>query len=125
MEGMLFYDLIIRAHIRNHKSSLKRYLYSLHPLSGSRPGQDTAIKNNKVKAIVAFEPGSSFVFPKEFPAPMPGAFDTLKGESVPMEQFMAPTKIPILIIYGDNIPYKSVAIPAQDSWQWLVNGVTW
>mgnify|MGYP000283177659 CR=1 FL=1 len=56
---------------------------------------------------------------------MPGAFDTLKGESVPMEQFMAPTKIPILIIYGDNIPYKSVAIPAQDSWQWLVNGVTW
>lgn len=48
---------------------------------------------------------------------MPGAFDTLKGESVPMEQFMAPTKIPILIIYGDNIPYKSVAIPAQDSWR--------
>mgnify|MGYP001027474603 FL=1 len=48
---------------------------------------------------------------------MPGAFDTLKGESVPMEQFMAPTKIPILIIYGDNIPYKSVAIPAQDRWR--------
>ncbi|ERA37236.1 hypothetical protein H001_00859 [Escherichia coli UMEA 3955-1] len=59
-----------------------------------------------------------FVFPeKELPAPMPSAFDTLKGEPVPMEQFMALTKIPILIIYGDNIPDKPVAMPAQDSWR--------
>lgn len=43
--------------------------------------------------------------------------DTLKGEPVPMEQFMALTKIPILIIYGDNIPDKPVAMPAQDSWR--------
>ncbi len=65
----------------------------------------TEMKNNKVKVIVAFEPGSSFVFPeKELPASKPGAFNTLKGEPVPMEQFMALTKIPILIIYGDNIP---------------------
>jgi len=76
------------------------------------------MKNDKVKAIVAFEPGSSFVFPeKELPAPMPSTFDTLKGEPVPMEQFMALTKIPILIIYGDNIPDKPVAMPAQDSWR--------
>lgn len=82
------------------------------------PGWYTAMKNNKVKAIVAFEPGSGFVFPeKELPAPMPSAFDTLKGEPVPMEQFMALTKIPILIIYGDNIPDKPVAMPAQDSWR--------
>ncbi|PLK97889.1 alpha/beta hydrolase [Klebsiella pneumoniae] len=85
---------------------------------GGGPGWYTAMKNNKVKAIVAFEPGSSFVFPeKELPAPMPSAFDTLKGEPVPMEQFMALTKIPILIIYGDNIPDKPVAMPAQDSWR--------
>jgi len=63
---------------------------------GGGPGWYTAMKNNKVKAIVAFEPGSGFVFPeKELPAPMPSAFDTLKGEPVPMEQFMALTKIPI------------------------------
>lgn len=81
---------------------------------GGGPGWYTAMKNNKVKAIVAFEPGSGFVFPeKELPAPMPSAFDTLKGEPVPMEQFMALTKIPILIIYGDNIPDKPVAMPAQ------------
>ena len=87
-------------------------------LSHGGPGWYTAMKNDKVKAIVAFEPGSSFVFPeKELPAPMPSAFDTLKGEPVPMEQFMALTKIPILIIYGDNIPDKPVAMPAQDSWR--------
>ena len=85
---------------------------------GGGPGWYTAMKNNQVKAIVAFEPGSGFVFPeKELPAPMPSAFDTLKGEPVPMEQFMALTKIPILIIYGDNIPDKPVAMPAQDSWR--------
>jgi len=85
---------------------------------GGGPGWYTAMKNDKVKAIVAFEPGSGFVFPeKELPAPMPSTFDTLKGEPVPMEQFMALTKIPILIIYGDNIPDKPVAMPAQDSWR--------
>lgn len=85
---------------------------------GGGPGLYTAIKNNKVKAIVAFEPGSGFVFPEnELPAPMPSAFDTLKGEPVPIDDFMALTKIPIIIFYGDNIPDKPVIMPAQDSWR--------
>jgi len=85
---------------------------------GGGPGWYTAMKNPKVKAIVAFEPGSGFVFPEsELPAPMPSAFDTLKGEPVNRTQFAALTKIPILIFYGDNIPDKPVAMPAQDSWR--------
>ncbi|WP_272660714.1 alpha/beta hydrolase [Providencia sp. PROV150] len=85
---------------------------------GGGPGWYTAIKNNKVKAIVAFEPGSGFVFPEnELPAPMPSAFDTLKGEPVPIDDFMALTKIPIIIFYGDNIPDKPITMPAQDSWR--------
>ncbi|MBQ0369669.1 alpha/beta fold hydrolase [Providencia rettgeri] len=85
---------------------------------GGGPGWYTAIKNNKVKAIVAFEPGSGFVFPEnELPAPMPSAFDTLKGEPVPIDDFIALTKIPIIIFYGDNIPDKPVTMPAQDSWR--------
>ncbi|HFE3213385.1 TPA: alpha/beta fold hydrolase [Klebsiella quasipneumoniae subsp. similipneumoniae] len=85
---------------------------------GGGPGWYTAMKNNKVKAIVAFEPGSGFVFPENrMPAPMPSAFDTLKGEAVPMSRFMALTRIPVLIVYGDNIPDKPVAMPAQDSWR--------
>lgn len=85
---------------------------------GGGPGWLTAIKNAKVKAIVAFEPGSGFLFPQnEMPAPMPSAFDTLKGEPVTAAQFSALTKIPVLIIYGDNIPDKPVKLPAQDSWR--------
>lgn len=85
---------------------------------GGGPGWLTAIKNAKVKAIVAFEPGSSFVFPEgELPAPIPSAFDTVQGTAVPAAQFAALTKIPILILYGDNIPAQPVALPAQDSWR--------
>jgi len=85
---------------------------------GGGPGWLTAIKNNKVKAIVAFEPGSSFVFAQgEVPAPISSAFDTVQGAAVPMDQFMALTRIPILILYGDNIPEQAVDLPAQDSWR--------
>nr|WP_256351819.1 alpha/beta fold hydrolase [Aeromonas sp. sia0103] len=85
---------------------------------GGGPGWHTAIKSNKVKAIVAFEPGSGFLFPEQaLPAPMPSAFDTLKGEPVAMAQFMSLTKIPVLILYGDNIPSQPTAMPAQDSWR--------
>lgn len=85
---------------------------------GGGPGWLTAVKNPKVKAIVAFEPGSSFVFPEgEVPPPIPSAFDTVAGASVPAAQFMALTKIPILILYGDNIPDRPVEMPAQDSWR--------
>jgi hypothetical protein len=85
---------------------------------GGGPGWLTATKNDKVKAIVAFEPGSSFVFADgEVPAPIPSAFDTVQGAAVPMEQFMALTRIPILILYGDNIPEQAVDLPAQDSWR--------
>lgn len=85
---------------------------------GGGPGWYTAIKNSKVRAIVAFEPGSGFVFPEnELPAPMPSAFDTLKGEPISLDKFMALTRMPILIIYGDNIPDKPSAMPAQDSWR--------
>lgn len=85
---------------------------------GGGPGWLTAIKNGNVKAIVAFEPGSSFVFPeKEVPAPIQSAFDTVQGSAVPMSQFTALTRIPILVLYGDNIPAQSVDLPAQDSWR--------
>lgn len=85
---------------------------------GGGPGWYTAMRSDKVKAIVAFEPGSSFVFPEQaLPAPMPSAFDTLKGDPVPQASFLALTRIPILILYGDNIPAKPTAMPAQDSWR--------
>jgi hypothetical protein len=85
---------------------------------GGGPGWLTAIKNDKVKGIIAFEPGSSFVFPTgESPPPIPSAFDTVQAAEVPMSQFLALTRIPILILYGDNIPKQATDMPAQDSWR--------
>jgi pimeloyl-ACP methyl ester carboxylesterase len=85
---------------------------------GGGPGWLTAIKSRNVRAIVAFEPGSSFVFPEgEVPAPIPSAFDTLKAHVVSKAQFESPTRIPIVILYGDNIPAKPIRLPAQDSWR--------
>ncbi|UQI33970.1 alpha/beta fold hydrolase [Pseudomonas bijieensis] len=85
---------------------------------GGGPGWLAAIKSPSVRAIVAFEPGSGFVFPEgEVPAPIPSAFDTLSGQAVSQEQFKALTRIPIIIFYGDNIPDQPVRLPAQDSWR--------
>jgi hypothetical protein len=88
-----------------------------HSQSGG-PGWLTAIKSPNVKAVVAFEPGSGFVFPDgELPKPVPTSFDTLEGTPVPMSDFMALTKLPIIIFYGDNIPSKPTEMPTQDAWR--------
>lgn len=85
---------------------------------GGGSGWLAAIKSPNARAIVAFEPGSSFVFPEgEVPAPIASAFDTLSGLAVSAEQFKALTQIPIVIFYGDNIPDQPVRLPAQDSWR--------
>jgi len=85
---------------------------------GGGPGWLTAMKNPRVKSIVSFEPGSGFVFPEgEVPPPIRNAYDTVAAEAVPMDQFIALTKIPIVIYYGDNIPSEPTNMPAQDSWR--------
>lgn len=85
---------------------------------GGGPGWLTAIKSRNVRAIVAFEPGSSFVFPVgEAPAPIPSAFETVSAQVVSKAQFRALTRIPIVIFYGDHIPAKPTRLPAQESWR--------
>lgn len=82
------------------------------------PGWMTAIKSKNVRAVVAFESGSSFVFAKgDAPPPIPSAFDTVSPTEVSTEEFNALTRIPILVLYGDNIPETPVRLPAQDSWR--------
>jgi pimeloyl-ACP methyl ester carboxylesterase len=85
---------------------------------GGGLGWLTATKNSEVKAIVSFEPGSGFVFPEgELPAPIENSSAALPGVVVPLPKFIALTKIPVLIIYGDNIPARPTDMPAQDSWR--------
>jgi pimeloyl-ACP methyl ester carboxylesterase len=88
-----------------------------HSHSGGM-GWLTAIKNQNIKAIVSYEPGSGFVFPEgEVPAPMPSSGGTLVATGVSMEDFMKLTRIPIVIYYGDFIPEEPVANPGQDGWR--------
>jgi pimeloyl-ACP methyl ester carboxylesterase len=85
---------------------------------GGGPGWLTAIKNPNVKAIVAFEPGSGFVFPAgELPAAMPSAAGTLSPEAVPLTDFRKLTRVPIAIYYGDNFPVEPTTERGQDNWR--------
>ncbi len=88
-----------------------------HSHSGGM-GWLTAIKNQKVNAIVCYEPGSGFLFPEgEVPAAMPSAGGTLEAIGVPMTEFQKLTKIPIIIYYGDFIPKEPTSNPGQDGWR--------
>jgi hypothetical protein len=88
-----------------------------HSQSGG-PGWLTAIRNANIRTIISFEPGSSFVFPEgEAPSPMPSSAGPLEALSVPLDDFLNLTRIPIVVYYGDNIPHEPTAIPGRDSWR--------
>lgn len=85
---------------------------------GGGPGWLTAIRNPNVKAIVAFEPGSGFIFPDgELPPVMSSAAGTLSPEMASREDFQKLTRIPIVIYYGDNFPIEPTAERGQDNWR--------
>jgi len=87
---------------------------------GGGPGWMTAMKNKNVKAVVAYEPYSGFVFPEgELPAPIKssGLFGELKGVTTPLSEFTRLTKIPIVIYYGDNIAKEPTDVWNKDHWR--------
>ena len=85
---------------------------------GGGPGWWTAIKTDGVRGIVAYEPGSGFVFPEgEVPDPMSSGTGELVATAVELEQFRKLTRIPIVIYYGDNIPTRPSDNPGQDNWR--------
>lgn len=88
-----------------------------HSHSGGM-GWLTALKNKKIKAIVAYEPGSNFVFPEdEVPEPISYVGGILNARSISMSEFNRLTQIPIIIYYGDFIPDQPVQNPGQEQWR--------
>ena len=65
-------------------------------------------RSPNVKGIVAYEPG--FVFPRtEMPAPIPLYKGTqVAGTAVTAQEFANLVKIPLQVVYGDNIPPSPV-----------------
>ena len=87
---------------------------------GGGPGWHTAIKSDKVRAIVSYEPGSGFVFPEgETPEPLQtiSPFGALGATSIPLVDFEKLTRFPIIIYYGDYIPDDPSDNWAMDSWR--------
>jgi hypothetical protein len=83
-----------------------------HSASG-RLGWLTAIESSNVKAIVCYETGS-YVFPEgEVPPPAP------PHESIPVSlaDFQKLTRIPIQLVFGDNIPTEPTTPPNLDQWR--------
>lgn len=88
-----------------------------HSHSGGQ-GWLTALKNDNIKAIASYEPGSNFVFPEgEVPEPMPYLGGELSARGVPMAEFKRLTEIPIIIYYGDYIPEEPVQNPGKEQWR--------
>lgn len=88
-----------------------------HSHSGGM-GWLTAIKNQQIKAIISYEPGSGFVFPEGMvPPAIESSAGPLTATAVPKEEFLQLTKIPIIIYYGDNIPANPDPNPGIDGWR--------
>ncbi|HYK05321.1 MAG TPA: alpha/beta fold hydrolase [Thermoanaerobaculia bacterium] len=87
-----------------------------HSQSGAL-GWRTAAKSPNVRAIVSYEPGGDFIFPEGEAPSVPFGGRSFKPPEVPMSDFMALTKIPIVIYYGDNIPPQPHTNPGQDQWR--------
>ena len=86
---------------------------------GGTIGWRTAIRTDKVKAIIAYEPGGTpFVFPEtEMPQITEARFKALSASAmgVPMSDFLKLTKIPIVLYYGDYINLDSENI-GENKW---------
>ena len=74
-------------------------------------------KTHNVKAVVALEGGGYFSFPTDEPHPKTDAEEGLEYIMVSPDTFKAFTQMPMLLIYGDNIPTKHHNIYELDVWR--------
>ncbi|MDM0045871.1 alpha/beta fold hydrolase [Variovorax dokdonensis] len=81
-------------------------------------GWTVAMMNPQVRGVVAYEPGSGFVFPSgEAPPAMPSAAGPLEAVEVAKAEFDKLTRVPIVVFYGDNIPAQPSPNPGEDNWR--------
>lgn len=87
---------------------------------GAGAGWCAAMKNDNVRGIIALEPGVGFLFPDDdVPDPLisTSPFGALKAEGVDPRDFHKLTEIPILMIFGDNIPDDMTRWGGEDNWR--------
>ena len=74
-----------------------------------------ARKSENVKAIVSYEVGG-VTFPEGEAPTSPGG-SARAPVTIPLTEFMKLTRIPIQMVYGDNIPTSPSPVPLQDTWR--------
>lgn len=85
---------------------------------GGRPGWDIAIASDKVKAVIAIEPGGGFPFPEgEVPDEIPTLYAPVRNQALSKEDFAKLIDQPIVFYFGDYIPDKPSELPATDYWR--------
>lgn len=88
---------------------------------GGTVGWRVPYRTENVKAIVALEPGGTpFLFPEnEMPEPEHATFAPLSAtaQGIPADDFDKLAKIPMLLIYGDNIADQPTAEVGTDKWR--------
>ncbi|MBS5582479.1 MAG: alpha/beta fold hydrolase [Megasphaera sp.] len=88
---------------------------------GGTVGWRTPFLTNRVKAIVAFEPGGSpFIFPEgEVPESVTTIYDSVKAQAIgiSLDKFLMLTKIPIILYYGDHIADGPTDEIGPDKWR--------
>lgn len=77
----------------------------------------TIPKTKNIKALIGLEGGGFFSFPTDEPSPQTDAEEGIEHIRVQPDTFETFTKIPILLIYGDNIPTEHSSIPELDIWR--------
>lgn len=81
-------------------------------------GRETVNKNDDIRAVASYEPGSKLVFPEgQVPDPNSSSGGSLEAVGIPMSGFRKLTRIPIVIYDGDYIPEEPVENPGQDQWR--------
>lgn len=77
----------------------------------------TIPKTTNIKAVVALEGGGYFSFPTDEPRPDVDADEGLEYIMVSPDTFKNFTRVPMLLVYGDNIPAEHSDIVELDVWR--------
>lgn len=86
---------------------------------GGGAGWLTALRTDKLRAIVAFEPGGSpRLFPEgAVPETIQTSYGPIAGTAVSEDEFAKLTKMPIIIFYGDHIAVEPTKNYGADQWR--------
>ena len=91
-----------------------------HSRSGAYGWATAMAQPDRVKAVVAYEPGG-YVFPEgEKQEDIPGGklhVGAMNAPAVPLEEFRKLTRMPILIVFGDNIATAPSNVYNSEVWR--------